>query len=443
MSELLKLDLSRSLIEPQIIAACEEGLETAKKRLWSGKEPFTGWVNLPFACDKNELKKILVTAEKIRKQCEVFIVIGIGGSYLGAQAAISALRTEREIAPQIYFAGQNLSGTYHKELLEKIRGKELCLCVISKSGTTTEPSAAFSILKDELYKRHGREEASKRIYAITDAEKGILREEVSREGYLSFVVPDDIGGRYSVLTAVGLLPVAVAGIDIEAILRGAESAAIAAKGEDVPKDETADAALLAAARVSLLARGKTIEVFEYYEPRLHFFGEWLKQLFGESEGKAGKGIFPTALQFTTDLHSMGQFLQDGNQIFFETVLNILNPPGDLIVPDSAGELLAGRSMNAINQAAVEGVIAAHEATGIPIIRLDIPELTPDYFGQMVYFFETVCALSGYLMGVNPFDQPGVESYKTEMRKVLEQKSKTEKTQKNQKKLRNKAEKTEK
>lgn len=415
MSGTLKLDLSRSLLGPQTITASQEELENAKNKLWSGKEAFTGWVNLPFDYDRNEFNDILAVADKIRKQCEVLIVIGIGGSYLGAQAAISALKTGKDSAPEIYFAGQNLSGTYHKDLLEKIEGKELCLCVISKSGTTTESSVAFSILKDELYKKYGREEAAKRIYAITDAEKGILREETSREGYVSFVVPDNIGGRYSVLTAVGLLPIAAAGIDVAAMLKGAEFAAQASK------DEKADAALLAATRVSLLNSGKTIEVFEYYEPRLQFFAEWLKQLFGESEGKDGKGIFPAALQFSTDLHSMGQFLQDGNQIFFETVLNVLNPPGDLIVPESAGELLAGKSMNAINQAAVEGVIAAHEATGVPIIKLDIPELTPFCFGQLVYFFETACALSGYLNGVDPFDQPGVESYKTEMRKALKSK----------------------
>ncbi len=415
MSETLKLDLSRSLLGPQTITASQAELEAAKNRLWSGKEPFTGWVNLPFAYDKMELKEILAAAEKIRKQCEVLIVIGIGGSYLGAQAAISALKAGNDSAPEIYFAGQNLSGTYHKELLEKIKGRELCLCVISKSGTTTESSVAFSILKDELYRKYGREEAAKRIYAITDAEKGILREETNREGYVSFVIPDDIGGRYSVLTAVGLLPIAVAGIDVPAMLKGAECAA------EASKDEKADASMLAATRVSLLNSGKTIEIYEYYEPKLQYFAEWLKQLFGESEGKDGKGIFPAALQFSTDLHSMGQFLQDGNQIFFETVLNVLNPPEDLIVPESAGELLAGRSMNAINQAAVEGVIAAHEATGVPIIKLDIPALTPHCFGQLVYFFETACALSGYLNGVNPFDQPGVESYKSEMRKVLQSK----------------------
>ena len=414
MSETLKLDLTRSLVPSWTIDACRDGLAAAKRRLWSGKEDFTDWVSLPFEYDRKELQDIMGVAEKIRKQCEVFIVIGIGGSYLGAQAAISALRTDKS-GPEIYFAGQNLSGTYHKELLEKIQGKELCLCVISKSGTTTESSVAFAILKDELYKKYGREAGAERIYAITDAKKGILREEVNREGYTSFVVPDGIGGRYSVLTAVGLLPIAVAGIDVEAMLGGAAEAAAASK------EANADADLLAATRISLLNQGKSVEIFEYYEPKLQFLGEWLKQLFGESEGKDGKGIFPAALQFSTDLHSMGQFLQDGSQIFFETVLNVANPPGDLTVPESAGELLAGRSMNDINQAAVEGVIAAHKATGVPIIKLDIPDLSPHCFGQMVYFFETVCALSGYLNGVNPFDQPGVESYKSEMRKVLQAK----------------------
>ncbi|MDD2190287.1 MAG: glucose-6-phosphate isomerase [Eubacteriales bacterium] len=423
MSKTIKLDLSRSQIISQDLNAFSEELAALKKKLWSGEEDFTGWVKLPYEYNKNELKRILATAEKIRKQCLVLVVIGIGGSYLGARAVISALADGADSAPEICYAGQNLSGTYHKELLKKIRDKEFCLCVISKSGTTTEPSVAFSILKDELYKKYGREEAAKRIYAITDAEKGVLRQEADREGYESFVVPDDIGGRYSVLTAVGLLPIAAAGIDIEKLLLGAES--IADKTSPVIEEDgeaktlqTDEAALLAAARVSLLNRGKTVEVYEYYEPKLQYFTEWLKQLFGESEGKDGKGIFPASLQFSTDLHSMGQFLQDGNQIFFETVLDVSNPPGDLIVPESAGELLAGMSMNAVNQAAVQGVIAAHEEAGIPIIKLDIPELTPYCFGQLIYFFETSCALSGYLMGVNPFDQPGVESYKAEMKKVL-------------------------
>ena len=412
MKEILKLDLSRSQVDSLELLAAGPDIKTAKSKLWSGKDAFTGWVDLPFRYDRKELETVLAAAAKIQEQCDILIVIGIGGSYLGAQAAISALRLTKEKGTEVFFAGQNLSGTYHKELLEQIKDKEVCLCVISKSGTTTESSVAFSILKDELYKKYGREEAAKRIYAITDANKGILRQEVEREGYVSFVVPDDIGGRYSVLTAVGLLPIAVAGIDVEEMLEGAESIA------STEKDDKGEAAQLAAARMALLKRGKVIEVFEYYEPNLFFFGEWLKQLFGESEGKDGKGIFPAALQFSTDLHSMGQFLQDGNQIFFETVLNIQRPALDILVPDSAGELLAGKSMNDINQAALEGVIAAHEAVGVPIIKVDIPELTPYYFGQMVYFFETVCAVSGYLNGVNPFDQPGVESYKAEMRKIL-------------------------
>jgi len=421
MNRFIDLDFTRSLVEEKELSRYENQLKISNADLWSGREAFTGWVNLPLSYDKDEVQRIKETAEKIRKQCQVFIVIGIGGSYLGARAVINALKTEEDGyrvggPPEIYFAGQNLSGTYHSELIEKIKGKDLCLCVISKSGTTTESSIAFSILKDEVYKKYGRDEGNRRIYAITDAEKGILREETTREGYDSFVVPDDIGGRYSVLTAVGLLPIAVAGIDIDKLLEGAALAAETRLSSK--RQERFYFSTLAATRLALLEKGKAIEIFEYYEPKLQYFAEWLKQLFGESEGKNGKGIFPAALQFSTDLHSMGQFLQEGNQIFFEMVLNVVNPQKDLIVPESAGSLLAGKSMNAVNQAAVKGVMAAHEAVGVPIIKLDIPELTPYYLGQMIYFFETVCALSGYLMGVNPFDQPGVENYKSEMRKVL-------------------------
>lgn len=426
MSGFLNLDLTRSKVDQKEIYQYEDQLKIANAKLWSGREDFTGWVHLPLdhiklEALKEEVQKIKDTAEEIRQKCQVFVVIGIGGSYLGARAVISALKSGDDGgsgagSPEIYFAGQNLSGTYHSELIEELRGKDFCLCVISKSGTTTESSIAFSILKDELVQKYGSQEANRRIYAITDVAKGVLREETIREGYCSFVVPDDIGGRYSVLTAVGLLPIAVAGIDIDKLLEGAAAAAEIRFSGDKKERLLFDE--LAATRVSLLDKGKVIEIFEYYEPKLQYFSEWLKQLFGESEGKNGKGIFPAALQFSADLHSMGQFLQEGNQIFFETVLNVTRPPRDLAVPESAGELLAGKSMNAINQAAVAGVIAAHESAGVPIIKLDIPELTPYYLGQMIYYFETVCALSGYLMGVNPFDQPGVESYKSEMRKVL-------------------------
>ena len=280
--------------------------------------------------------------------------------------------------------------------------------MISKSGNTTEPAIAFSLFKELLFKKYGKE-ASERIYVITDKNKGVLREETDNEGYVNFVIPDDIGGRYSVLTPVGLLPMAVAGIDIESVLDGAlEEANLLDRSEKY-----------AAIRNELFNRGKLIEIFEYYEPRLHYFAEWLKQLFGESEGKEGKGIFPAALEFSTDLHSMGQYLQQGNQIFFETILNVEEAKQDLTVPQSAGNFLAGKSMNQINKAAVEGVIEAHKGARIPMIKIDIPVLNAYNFGRLVYFFEKACALSGCLMGVNPFDQPGVESYKSEMRKALE------------------------
>lgn len=405
MKEMIKLDVSKSLIDKKKQEDKRKDLLLGKERLWSGKEDYTGWVDLPKTYDHKELDRIMTVAEKIKKQCNALVVIGIGGSYLGTRAAVEMLGGKN-----IYFAGQNISGTYHAQLLEKLQDKEVCLCIISKSGTTTEPSIAFAILKEFMYEKYGRAEAKNRIYAITDGSKGVLREEVEREGYESFVVPDDIGGRYSVLTPVGLLPIAVSGIDVKAILEGAASAMAE------PLQESCFT--YAAVRKSLLDSGKAIEIFESYEPRLQYFSEWLKQLFGESEGKEGKGLFPASLQFSADLHSMGQFLQDGTQIFFETILNVAKPEKDLIVPDSAGAFLAGRSMNGVNQAAVAGVMAAHEATGVPMIKIDIPELTPYYFGQMVYFFETSCALTGYLMGVNPFDQPGVESYKAEMKKAL-------------------------
>ncbi len=421
----MKIDLSQSAVSGAEIAKNKELLLKSKKHLESGDDDFGGWVALPFNYDRAEIARIVETAAKIRRQCDAFIVIGIGGSYLGARAAVEMLSPGSEggkQGPKIYFAGCNLSGTYHAELIEEIENKEICLCVISKSGTTTEPNIAFSVLKDLMYKKYGREEAVDRICAVTDSAKGVLREESLREGYTSFVVPDDIGGRYSVLTPVGLLPIAVAGIDIFEMLDGAQQK-VELSGQ--PEDWKEDAGLgtpelFAAVRNELYSRGKVIEVYEYYEPKLQFFAEWLKQLFGESEGKDGKGIFPAALQFTADLHSMGQYLQEGNQIFFETVLHVEEPEKDIIVPDGAGELLAGRSMNEVNRAAMKGVTAAHLAVGIPVIRLDIPSLSPFVFGQMVYFFETACALSGYLLGVYPFNQPGVESYKAEMRKVLKE-----------------------
>jgi glucose-6-phosphate isomerase len=313
-------------------------------------------------------------------------------------------------SPELLFAGLNISGTYHAELLDSLAGRDFCLCVISKSGTTTESNIAFAILKDALIERYGREEAVKRIYAITDPSGGSLRAETEAEGYESFIIPPDVGGRYSVLSPVGLLPMAAAGIDINEALSGAQRAAA--------DDMRGLAAKLAATRKALLDGGKSVEIFEHYEPSMFMFAEWLKQLFGESEGKDGTGLFPAALSFSTDLHSMGQFLQEGNQIFFETVLDILAPPRDLTAPASADPLFAGKSRNDINRAALEGVIAAHRAAGIPIARLGIPDRSPYSFGMLVYFFELTCAYTGRLMGVDPFNQPGVEQYKKEMKRLL-------------------------
>lgn len=395
-----------------------EKIKLAYKKLKT--DDYTGWVDYPINYDETIIENIIETAKKIQNQCEAFIVIGIGGSYIGARACIEMLThsfynildcKERK-TPQIFFAGHNISGTYHKELLDLVRDKETSICVISKSGTTTEPSMAFSIFKELLIEKYGNS-AKDRIYAITDKAKGVLRKEADEEGYASFIVPDDIGGRYSVLSPVGLLPIAVAGIDIKDMLEGARQA----YHEYINEDLSNPCCQYAIMRNALYKEGKIIEVFEAYEPKLQFFMEWLKQLFGESEGKEGKGIYPTSLQMSTDLHSMGQFLQAGNQCFFETILNVVNPQGDIMISDS-NSMFQGRSLNEVNDKAVEGVRLAHVEDNIPNIRIDIPSLTPYYFGQLVYFFEKACALSGYLMDVFPFDQPGVEKYKEKMRQLL-------------------------
>lgn len=411
----LTLELSRAKEGRDAGKRLTDRVKEAERKLADGKEGFTGWVSLPQSYSEEEIAQIIRVGEEIRGKCQAFVIIGIGGSYLGTRACVEMMShsfpKEMGESPQIYFAGHNISGTYLSELMEAIGQKELCICVISKSGTTTEPSIAFAVLKDHLFQKYGQEEGAKRIYAITDEAKGQLREETDRMGYTSFVVPDDVGGRYSVLTPVGLLPISAAGIDIRQMLAGA---ADWAKSQDCLELCRS----YSAARAALYESGKAMEIFQAYEPKLTYFTEWLKQLFGESEGKDGKGLFPSILQFSTDLHSMGQFLQQGSQIFIETVLNVTDPKKDLTVPKSAGEQLAGKSMNQVNQAAVAGVAAAHEGDNIPMIQINIPELNPYYFGQLVYFFEYSCALSGYLIGVNPFNQPGVESYKDKMRAFL-------------------------
>ncbi len=417
----LQVNIKNALVNQDELKGYEDRLKAANRRLHSGEDDYTGWVDYPIRYDQNELERILQTAEKIRNQCEVFIVIGIGGSYLGTKAAVEMLNhsfnnlsnLKEEKYPRIFFAGNNISGTYHNELIEKVKEKEISICVISKSGTTTESNIAFSLFKKLLQDKYG-DKGSERIYVITDKEKGILREETNEKGYTDFIVPDDIGGRYSVLTPVGLLPIAVFGIDIIEMLKGAGDAYCEYNHSDLSNP----CFQYAAVRNILYKRGKLIEVFEAYEPKLRYFAEWIKQLFGESEGKEGKGIFPVYLQFSTDLHSMGQLLQEGNQIFFETVLNVENPDRDIIIPEGSLEVFQGKSMNDINAKAMEGVLLAHLEDGIPNLRIDIPGLSSYYFGQMVYFFEKSCALSGYLLGVNPFDQPGVEKYKKSMRKLI-------------------------
>jgi glucose-6-phosphate isomerase len=397
---------------PDAPAASLAQIAKIHEGLISGNEDFTGWTKLPQQGENEETARILKAAARIKSQGGALVVIGIGGSYLGARAAaeISGKYHAAPDSPKLLFAGLNISGTYHAELLDSLKDEDFSICVVSKSGGTTEPNIAFAILKNLLTERYGKAEAAKRIYAITDPSGGSLRAETETEGYESFIIPPDVGGRYSVLSPVGLLPMAAAGVDVQEVLAGARRAQ--------EEDLRGLAARLAATRKALLDAGKTVEIFEQYEPALFYFAEWLKQLYGESEGKNGTGLFPAALSFSTDLHSMGQFLQEGNQIFFETLLDVLEPARDLTVPASADPLLAGKSMNEINRAAAEGVIAAHRAVHIPIVRVGIPDLSPHSFGQLVYFFELTCAYTGRLMGVDPFNQPGVEQYKKEMKRLL-------------------------
>lgn len=389
---------------------------------------FLGWVDLPKNYDKEEFNRIKRVSEKIKSDSDVLLVIGIGGSYLGARAAIemighsfrnNLLKSDRK-SPEIYFVGNNISSTYIMDLFDIIKDKDISINVISKSGTTTEPAIAFRIFKDFLEKKYGKLEASKRIYATTDAKNGALRQLANEEGYETFIIPNDVGGRFSVLTPVGLLPIAVSGIDIDKIIKGAKDAYENFKNKDLKVNESYQYAVI---RNILHKKGKNIELLVNYEPQLHYIGEWWKQLFGESEGKDNKGIFPSTVDFSTDLHSMGQYIQEGQRILFETVINVEHSRRDITIEKLDVDLdelnyLAGKTLNFINHKATQGTILAHTDGNVPNLVINIPRLDEYNFGYLVYFFEKACAISGYLLGVNPFDQPGVEAYKRNMFALL-------------------------
>lgn len=388
---------------------------------------YLGWVEYPTSYPKAEFARLLDAAERIRNEAEALVVVGIGGSYLGARAAIEMLNhtfynalAKEQKKPEIYYAGNQLSPSYMKHLLEVLEGKNFYINVVSKSGTTTEPAIAFRLLKGLLEKQVGKAEAAKRIIATTDQAKGALRMMAEQEGYETFVIPDDVGGRYSVLTPVGLLPIAVTGVNVEEMMAGAADATRRYGNRDVMENE---AYRYAATRFALYQKGYEIELLVNYEPRLHMFNEWWKQLFGESEGKDHKGIFPASVDFTTDLHSMGQYIQEGRRHLFETVLFVNESEADLIIPEEDENLdglnfLAGKPLQFVNRKAFEGTLLAHTDGGVPNMVVEIPELTPYIFGELVYFFEKACGMSGYLLGVNPFNQPGVEAYKKNMFALL-------------------------
>ncbi|MCR8632502.1 glucose-6-phosphate isomerase [Paenibacillus radicis (ex Xue et al. 2023)] len=433
MSNKLTFDYSKALsfIQQHEVDYLAEPVRMAHEQLHNqtgAGSDYLGWVDLPVNYDKEEFARIQKAAKQIQSDSDALVVIGIGGSYLGARAAIEMLthsfynllpKGERK-TPEIYFVGNNISSTYVTHLLKLLEGKDISVNVISKSGTTTEPAIAFRIFRELLEKKYGKEAARKRIYATTDRARGALKTLANEEGYESFVIPDDVGGRYSVLTAVGLLPIATAGVDIEAIMRGAADAKEIYSNPSLSENESYQ---YAAVRNALYRKGKTTEILVNYEPSLHFISEWWKQLFGESEGKDYKGIFPAAVDFSTDLHSMGQFIQDGNRTLFETVIQVAEVSEQITIGTDADNLdglnfLSGKTMDFVNKKAFEGTMLAHTDGGVPNLIVTLPDTSAYTFGYMVYFFEKACAISGYLLGVNPFDQPGVEAYKANMFALL-------------------------
>ena len=427
----ISLNLKNSGITMKNIMEYKEQVENIHKDLHrraNDEKDFVGWLDLPVNYDKEEFKRIKKAAKKIKKESDILVVIGIGGSYLGARAVIEALTssfnnllpTKQRKYPQILFAGNNLSSNYLNELIEYIGNKDFSVNVISKSGTTTEPAIAFRIFREILENKYGIDEARSRIYATTDKEKGALKALAQKEGYETFVVPDNVGGRYSVLTAVGLLPIATAGIDIDKLMEGARIAEERYNDSNLKYNECYQYAV---ARNILYKLYKNTEILVNYEPKLHYFTEWWKQLYGESEGKDQKGIFPTGVDNTTDLHSMGQYIQEGRRCLFETVLSVKEPKTDIkINPDDDNldglNYLAGKTLDYVNKKAMEGTIKAHVSGDVPNIQITMNKLDEENLGELIYFFEKACAMSGNILGVNPFNQPGVEEYKKNMFKLL-------------------------
>ncbi|GAB6169151.1 glucose-6-phosphate isomerase [Clostridium carnis] len=433
MNKGLTLDLSK--VEPyakqyelDYMEAMVRGAHDVLHEKTGAGNDFLGWLDLPVNYDKEEFARIKNAAEKIKKNSEALIVIGIGGSYLGPRAAIEMLNSnfynvlgsKKRETPQVFFVGNNISSTYLADLLDAIDGLDISVNVISKSGTTTEPAIAFRVFKEYMENKYGVEGSKERIFATTDKSRGALKSLSNEMGYETFSIPDDVGGRFSVLTAVGLLPIAVAGISIDEMMQGAADAREAYATPDLKSN---DCYKYAAMRNALYNKGKKVEILVNYEPGLHYFNEWWKQLFGESEGKDQKGIFPAAVDFSTDLHSMGQFIQEGSRIMFETVLNVEKAKREMTIDKAEGDLdglnfLAGKTIDFVNKQAFKGTLLAHNDGGVPNMVLNIPEMSAYYFGYMVYFFEKACAISGYILGVNPFDQPGVEAYKKNMFALL-------------------------
>ena len=427
----IKLNLKSAGISQKAIMEYKEQVENIHKELHkkaNDEKDFVGWLELPTNYDKKEFSRIKKAAKKIKKESDILVVIGIGGSYLGARAVIEALTssfnnmlTEKQRKyPQILYVGNNLSPNYINELIEYIGDKDFSVNVISKSGTTTEPAIAFRIFREILENKYGIEEARSRIYVTTDKERGALKTLADNEGYEKFVIPDNVGGRYSVLTAVGLLPIATAGIDIDKLMQGAQNAQ---ERYDDPNLKYNECYKYAVTRNILYKLYKNTEILVNYEPKMHYFTEWWKQLYGESEGKDQKGIFPAGVDFTTDLHSMGQYIQEGRRNLFETVISIENPKSDITINSDEDNLdglnyLSGKTLDYVNKKAMEGTVKAHVSGDVPNIMIDIENLDEENIGELIYFFEKACAMSGMILGVNPFNQPGVEEYKKNMFKLL-------------------------